>query len=228
MKTLLIFWSFILTTSMFTSCDMEELAAPSAAGQSEIQIARRAAQNGSVTYGGQATGLNATIMTIQNGMVTSNQTILSQTGLLPASGGSLSANYVQANAGEAITIDSLNAAVSGTGNQTIAQSSATGVNITVNGNTITADHVASTATATCGNTTGSSQINNLVVNGTPVTVTGSPNQTVYLTAGSFIIINEQSTNKKVKGKNISVTALHVIIPNGADIRVATSRAEIKC
>ena len=228
MKTFSILWSVMLTTLFFTSCQTEDLASPSGRETSEVLEARRGPQSGVITFGGQATGLNATITTTQNGTVVSNQTILSQTALLPTTGGSLTASHGEAIIEGALTVDTLTASISGQGNQTTSNASATGLNVTVNGNTITADYVASTATATCGATSGSSTIQNLVVNGNPVTITGAPNQTVYLSAGSFIIINEQSTNKKVKGKNINVSALHIIIPNGADIRVATARAEIKC
>ena len=228
MKALSILWSVVLTTLFFASCQTEDLASPSGHGSTETLEARRGPQSGVITFGGQATGLNATITTTQNGTVVSNQTILSQTALLPASGGSLFASHGEAIIEGALSVDTLTASTSGQNSQTTSQATATDLNVTVNGNVITADYAAATATATCGAASGSTTIQNLVVNGNPVTITGAPNQTVYLSAGSFLIINEQSTNKKVKGKNINVSALHIIIPNGADIRVATARAEIKC
>lgn len=228
MKTLSIFWSVVMATLFFTACQTEDLASPIGHGSSEVKAAKGGAQSGVVTYGGQATGLNATITTTQNGTVVSNQTILSQTALLPATGGSLSASHGQAAIEGVLSFDSLTAAISGQTNTTTSNASATNLNVTVNGIVITAVYVASTATATCGGTNGSSTIQNLIVNGEPVTVTGAPNQTVFLSPTSFMIINEQSTNKKARNKNISVSALHIIIPNHADIRVATSRSEIKC
>ena len=229
MKTLLILWSFILTTAIFTSCEMDELASPSSQGHSETLASRRTAPNGAVTYGGQGTGLNATITTLQNGSVVSNQTILSQTAILSASGGSLTTNYVDANLNGVVTVDSLSASITGANNQTVSQTSATNIFVTARGNVVTADYAASTATATCGGTTASSQIQNLVVNGQPVNVTGAPNQIAFFQeAGFYIVINEQSTNKKVKAKNLTVSALHIIFANAADVRVATSRVEIKC
>jgi hypothetical protein len=228
MKTFSILWSFVLASLIFTSCAQEDLATPSTKGNSDILAAKKSdRETGIVTYSGQATGLNATIMTQQNGGIVSHQTILAQTGFLPASGGNLSANYAQANIEGVLTAETLNASTSGQGNQTTSQASATFLNVTIAGNVISADYVSATATATCGATSGSSQIQNLVVNGTPVVVTGATNQAIYLSNGGFILINEQSKSKG-KAKNITVSALHIIMPNAGDIRVATARAEIKC
>ena len=228
MKTFSILWSFVLTTLIFTSCTQEDLATPLMKGNSDILAAKKGGgETGIVTYGGQATGLNATIMTQQNGGIVSHQTILSQTGFLPAAGGNLSASHGQATIDGVLTADSLSASTSGQGNQTISQATATNLNITVAGNVISADYLSATATATCSAATGSSQIQNMVVNGTPVEITGAANQAIYLSNGGFILINEKSISKG-KTKNINVSALHVIIPNAADIRVATARAEIKC
>jgi len=227
MKTFSILWSFVLTTLIFTSCAQEDLATPVKNGNSDILAAKGGGKTTIVTYAGQATGLNATIMTQQNGGIVSHQTILSQTGFLPASGGNLSASHEQANIEGVLTAETLNASTSGQENQTISQASATYLNITVGGNVITADYASASATTTCNATTGSSQFQNLIVNGTPVVVTGTANQAIYLSNGGFILINEQSTSKG-KTKNINVSALHIIIPNAADIRVATARAEIKC
>ncbi|HVF20227.1 MAG TPA: choice-of-anchor P family protein [Mycobacteriales bacterium] len=59
---------------------------------------------------------------------------------------------------------------------------------------------------------GSSQIANLVVNGTPIVVSGAPNQTVEVPGVASIIINEQTRTPN----QITVTALHVVLPSGDD------------
>lgn len=228
MKTFSILWSLLVGSLIFGSCEVDDLASPAKENRSELTERKGASQNSTVVYGGQATGLNATITTLHNGTVVSNQTILSQTGLLPVSGGNLNSAYSQAFIEGSLSIESLNASVSGQANQTVSFSSATNLYVTVDGNVITADYAEANATTTCGTASGSVQVQNLVVNGTLVVVTGTPNQMVYLSSGGFLIINEQSSSKKVKAKNISVTALHIIIPNGADIRIATARSEVKC
>ena len=115
MKTLSIVWSFVLATLFFTSCQTEDLATPMAHGHSELKAAKGGPQSVTVTYGGQATGLNATITTMNNGTVVSNQTILSQTGMLPLSGGSLNAGHSGALIEGVLSADSLNASITGQG-----------------------------------------------------------------------------------------------------------------
>jgi hypothetical protein len=137
-------------------------------------------------------------------------------------------NSSYASIGNTLTIDSLNASTSGLANQTVSSSTATGLNVTVNGYVITADYVSATATATCGSTSGNVQIQNLVINGAPVTITGAANQVIFFPTGGFVMINEQSTSKKIKAKNLNVTGLRIVFPNAADIRIASVRSEIKC
>jgi hypothetical protein len=228
MKSFSFLLSIVITTLFFTSCQTEELASPSGKGSSEAIEFRGRGQSSGIVYGGQAQGLKANILRNVNGTIVSTETILAETSPLSSSGGTVYANHGNAIIEGVLSVDTLTASTSGQNNQTTSNATATNVHITVNGNVITADYASATATATCGTTSGSSTIQNLVVNGNPITITGAPNQTVLLPSGSFIIINEQSTNKKLKGKNINVSALHIIIPNAADIRVATARAEIKC
>ena len=224
MKTAFILWSVVLTTLFYTSCQTDDLATP-LNGHKSVSSAKGATQS-VTTYGGYATGLNATITTTQNGSVTSNQYNFASTGLLPATGGTLNANVSQALVEGALSADSLSANTTGQNKQTLSEASASNINITINGHVITADYVATTASTTCTTATGSTQIVNLVVNGNPITVTGTINQTVVLSPTSFLIINEQSSSKKVKGKNITVSGLHLV--GSSDIRVATTQALTKC
>ena len=224
MKAFFILWSVVLTSLLFTACQTEDLATPSIAR--EHIYAAKGGQQSVTSYSGYGTALNATITSSQNGTVTSNQYSFAYTGLLPAIGGSLNASAAQALVEGALSADSLEASTTGQNNQTISVASATNVSITVGGNVITAGYVASTATTNCATASGSSVIENLVVNGTAVTVTGTPNQTVVLSPNTFLIINEQSSSKKVKGKNITVSGLHLVGSN--DIRVATANALTKC
>jgi hypothetical protein len=65
--------------------------------------------------------------------------------------------------------------------------------------------------------TGSSQLVNLVIAGTPIVISGKPNQTIKLPVGK-VVINEQSQSVGA----MTVTALHVVITGIADVQLARS------
>jgi hypothetical protein len=233
----LILGSMLLTIVALVACEKAEIQPANSngnatPGKSSDSLAAKKGGGGAPTatvgYGGQATGLNATIWNF-GATVTSRQIILAQTKLLPGTGGAESATLSDAAIAGTLTAEFLQSSTTGQDNYTLSQSSATNLNITVGGNVITASSMQSTATAGCGSVfSGSSVLNDLVINGVPVVVSRAANQTIYLKNRGMIIINEQSTSKKGGLGSIQVTALHIIIPNVADIRIATSRAEIKC
>jgi hypothetical protein len=227
MKKCVSFWALGLALLSLASCSKPEVLDTNGSDQVSAE-GRKNSPSAVSTYGGSATALNATITTIENGIVVSDQTLVANTGLLAASGGSLSATEPQANIQEMVIAENLNASISGEANQTVAQSTVGSMNLSVNGNVITVGTVTATASSTCGATSGSSTVTNLVVNGTPITVTGAPNQVVFLQGGGFIMINEQSVSKKGKVQAITVTALRIVIPNAADVRLAAVRTEVKC
>jgi hypothetical protein len=111
------------------------------------------------------------------------------------------------------------------------------LNLSVGGNSITADFLMSRAMAVCGAApTGSSEIANLVVNGQTITVGTEPNQTINLPNGR-IVINEQTASSSQNGNNsnssITVNALHVTINDLtggvlADVVIASAHADIDC
>jgi hypothetical protein len=172
---------------------------------------------------------HATVVSTGVTGITSYQTILSQTPVLSAQGGALSTNSLLANIPNVFTADSLGATISGQGSTASAQSAASNLSITVGGHLVTASYVQSDARVNCGPVfTGSSQIQNLVIDGKTIIVTGAANQVVFFPSGGFVIINEQSTSKKAGLGTITVTALRVTLPNGTAIRVAVSKADIKC
>jgi len=93
------------------------------------------------------------------------------------------------------------------------------------------------ATATCGNDgpelSGRSVIEDLVVNGTPVTATGAPNQTVDL-GPVQLVINEQTRTFSPDGQygEITVTALRITFtdPFGhiSEIVLSQAQADVRC
>jgi hypothetical protein len=216
-----------LTLFALTACEKSDVTTTET--QETVLSKKGGGTTAAPVFGGQATGVNAIVVNTQQPIVTSNQTILAQTAALPATGGSQQASATAVSIPGALSADALTASANGVGDRTVSQSSATNLNITIAGNVITATSVQSSATAVCGSSPGgSTTIENLVVNGNPVTVTGAANQAIFLPTGGMIMINEQSVSKKGGKGSIVVTGLHLILPNGSDIRIASAKAEIKC
>src|SRR5919198_375696 len=143
-------------------------------------------------YSGQAKVVDATLPLLGQHIV------LSDTGPLPASGGAQEASLLDAEVPGLLTAEVLHASTVGQGNQSRSEASVANLSLTVGGHTVAADFLMARATAQCngGNASvsGSADIVNLVVDGTPITASGTPNQTVPLPGGGSIIINEQSSS----------------------------------
>ncbi len=236
MKKITTLWSVLVISLTFASCEKTELPAPAPETQNGSQFKKTSAggggntggQTATATYGGRATGIDATIWDFQNPIVTSNQATFADTYFLPASGGAVTKSELQATIQGSLTANTVNASITGQGNSTQTEASVADVQITTGGHTISATNLQATATAGCGAVlSGTSQVGSLVVNGQTITVTGAPNQAIYLANGGMILINERSTSKKGT-PGITLTALHIIIPNAADIKIAAARADIKC
>jgi hypothetical protein len=104
-----------------------------------------------------------------------------------------------------------------------SEASLTNLNMTVAGIGITADSVMAQASQVLGAPgTGISTLSNLAINGTPIAVTGGPNQTIWVPGGQ-VIINEQTISPT--GTAV-VNALHVAITGVADVVVASATAGI--
>jgi hypothetical protein len=69
---------------------------------------------------------------------------------------------------------------------------------------------------------GSSTLTNLLINGTPITVSGDPNQAIPVPGGQ-VIINEQTISSTGAA---TVNALHVVVAGVADVAVASATAGI--
>lgn len=96
------------------------------------------------------------------------------------------------------------------------------LNLGVGGNAVSADFVMARAlTPVSGASSGSSSITGLVVNGSPIDVTGEPNQTVSLIGGQ-VVINEQQAS----ASGIVVNALHIVIDGVADVAIASASSGI--
>src|SRR5438093_296608 len=119
---------------------------------------------------------------------------------------------------------------------TNVEASMANANLTISGNQISADFLMARSAASCGpgpSVAGSSQLQNLVINGQTITVTGAPNQTVQLPNGTATI-NEQSSSVVGSSGALAVIALHVTTRDPltgqqlADAMLATVDAQIDC
>jgi len=192
------------------------------------------------TFSGDARVIQATVLALPT-------IVVGEAGPLDASGGADHSTLLSATISKQQTLNLLaldaevvHAATVGQGNHSRAEASVADASLNVVGNTIQADVLSSRAEARCdgaggASASGSSEILGLVVNGTPITVTGEPNQTVDLPAGAgVIVINEQSGTTSGNHSDITVNALHVTVfnplpgPPLADVVISSAHADIAC
>jgi hypothetical protein len=212
-----------------TSCQKTDLSTLTAKSAEEVES--KAGGGGgntstsTVTFSGRATVVKATVL--------GTPIVLSDTKDLPGTGGALNASLLTADeevpGSFKLEANVLHAATLGMGDRSRSAASVADLVLTVGGNTISAAFLRSTAFASCGGTArGTSEIAELVINGTPVLVAVAPNTTIALPTGGTITINEQIDNSDGEYGSFTVNALHVIIPGVADVIIASAHADIKC
>jgi hypothetical protein len=174
-------------------------------------------------FSGRGIGIDSTVSNVS--------TTLVDTGPLPASGGMQQASLPNASIPGVLTTGAIDAQTMGQGNFSTTTVSVSDLDLSVAGAGATGDMIASSASAECTPggpvVDGDSTLTNLIVDGMPVVVSGSPNQVVNFT-GYQIIINEQTSSVAGGVGEITVNALRVIVPDMADIIVASSHADITC
>jgi len=172
------------------------------------------------TFSGEAAAVRASAVGISLN--------LSDTGPLPSTGGNLKTSLASVNVLGLVTADVLSSSTSGSGSSSQSQSSVVSVNLL--GGLIAADVVKSNSSATCSgttaSTTGSSELVNLVVAGTPVVVV-NPNLALSLPGGISVIVNQQTSSAGGNSGSITVNALHVTGPS-IDLIVASAQSGITC
>jgi hypothetical protein len=181
-----------------------------------------------ITYSGEALVASVDVLGVIN-------TSLSDTGPLPASGGSLSTQLANLDLPGLLTLQLLSASTNGENNQTNSQASVVNVTLNAAGVYIQASVLTSNAVAFCSSSnatvSGTSNIAALTVNGRSIKITGSPNQTIPLLVGS-LIINEQISSV-VNAVNFSsadmlVNALHLKVNGLANVVISSSHAGVSC
>src|SRR5919204_3251231 len=192
------------------------------------------------TFSGQATG--------GKGSVAGVPITLADTGPLAPEGGALDATllcYPGANCaidvpdltGGALQAEVLHASTVAHGSKSRAEASVAQFGLNASGQSVSADFLMANAEASCNSglasVTGGAEVAHLVVNGQTIDVSGQPNQQVSLPGGGVVVINEQVASASANQGEITVNALHIVIPGvlglpGTDLIVAQAHADILC
>jgi hypothetical protein len=177
------------------------------------------AQLGASTVTGQATAAQVVLLGF---LGTATTTSLASTGI----SGTNAESDVSQDTGSIPSLlgaEVLSAATYSYPDQVDSQASLANLGLTIAGVTFTADSVVAEASQVLGAAgTGSSYIDNLAINGVPVTVTGDPNQTIQIPGGQ-LILNEQTISST---GGATVNAIHVEINGVADVVIASAAAGI--
>jgi hypothetical protein len=134
--------------------------------------------------------------------------------------------------GERITAGALYAVSSAQKDENHSRATLFNVSIVVGQHWIFVESVDANAIVQCGFLKmfahGTSRIDRLFVDGFAVSVTGAPNQIIPLADG-YLVINEQlSSSDGKKRAEIIVNGLHLVLPQTAEVIVASARAGVTC
>jgi hypothetical protein len=191
---------------------------------------------GATSYSGRAT--------VVRGNVLGLPITLADTGEVSPGGGSLESTILEYPisgvsdlTGGALRLGLLHTAVVAGGAQSRAEASVASFSLNAVGQSISTGFLMARATAQCqgsnASASGSSQVLNLEVNGTPIVVTGEVNQTVQLPGGGAVIINEQVGGANANRGDLTMNALHIKLPGllpglDTDLIISQARAGIQC
>jgi hypothetical protein len=181
------------------------------------------------TYSGRAAVMRATVFAVDS--------MLSDTGPLTLEGGARDAALLSIDPGGPVSAVVSHAATVGIGDRSTASSFLAEVELDIGGHQISSRLIYARAAAICdgGNASaiGNSELALLSIDGQTVIVGTNPNQEFILRdlAGNQVgrvIINEQVISTTGEVASITVNALHLEIPNVADIVLGHAYADIDC
>ena len=171
------------------------------------------------TLTGQAISARATLTSLLG----STTTTLADTGKLSGPADARRASQLTGSIPLLLTGETLHGVTIGWPDQVASEAGLTGLSLGLTGISISADLVMARVLALLdGAYTGISSIDRLSVNGVPITVTGAPNQTIYV-PGGVLVINEQLTSSA----STVVNALHLTVDGVADVVIASATAGIQ-
>jgi len=176
--------------------------------------------NTSPTAVGDASAVQATVLGF---LGTATTTVLADTGSLAGTTDARDASQLAGSVPSLLGGEALSATTIGYPNEVDSAASLASLNLNVGGVGVSADFVMAEASQMLGAAgSGASYIDNLAINGTPVFVSGDPNQTIAIPGGQ-LIINEQTIS--TNGATV-VNALHVIVNGVANVVIASATAGI--
>ena len=176
------------------------------------------ATNNSPSATGSARAVQATSLGSDG---TATTTIVSDTGSLGGTNDARDASELTTSVPSLLTAETLYSATISWSNEVDSSASVNNLNVTVGGVVITATFVLTMVSSAQGPNSGITMIDNLAVNGTPISVTGKKNQSVAIPGGQ-LTINETTNN----AGTMTVNGLHIIENGVADVVVASATAGI--
>lgn len=168
---------------------------------------------------GQASAAQVVVLGL---LGTASSTSLSSTGI---SGTNAESDVSQVTGGipSLLGAEVLNATTYSYPGQVDSTASLANLGLSVAGITISADSVVAEASQALGAAgTGTSFIDNLVINGVPISLSGAPNQTISIPGGQ-VVLNEQTISST--GSAV-VNAIHVTVNGVTDVVIASATAGI--
>ena len=154
---------------------------------------------------------------------TAMTTALADTGTLTTANNALDASTLAGGIPASLSAETLSASTISWANQVDSEASLGNLSMTVAGVGITADFIMAQASQVAGAAgSGSAILTNLAINGTPIAVSGAPNQAISIPGGQ-VIINQQTISSTGAA---AVNALHVVVSGVADVVVASATAGI--
>lgn len=182
-----------------------------------------AAEASTQSYSGRAFGAR-----VKLGGLVPVTLMFSDTGNLPAGGGSLSATLLQIALAGTLTSNTVTANTSG--GSGLAESRASVEDVVIlpgQAAEVTAEVVRASSEATCAGAAGSSVIVGLTFGGQAITVSGAPNQTVSIPGVATLVINEQLATPGVP--EITVNALHLtVLSDLTEVIVSSAHSDMSC
>lgn len=187
-----------------------------------VGVAAAPAQT-ATSYSGQATAVRASVLGLS--------ATLADTGPLASSGGSERESLVGASLPGLLSAGVLTASTNGHGNQSHSRAAVGDAALNLLGIGIEAAALQSRAQATCQGgepqTSGSSDIAALTVNGERIVFVGNPTLVIPLPLGITLTLNEQTSSTSGNHAEMTVNAVHLTGP-GIDVVLASSSADITC
>ena len=172
------------------------------------------------TVSGTATAVKVTTLGLLGGATT----VLGNTGNLSGIGDARGAGNPTGSVGSILGGEALNAATMAWPDQVVSQASINSLGLSVAGIPISADFVLAGVTSQLGSVTDTTfLVQNLLVAGVPVQVTGQPNQIIGIPGGR-LVLNEQTV-----GSNgvTTLNAVHAVVFGVVDVVVASATAGIR-